>query len=46
MTTLITAMIKPSMSHVLVGAHKIIGATKHVTLAFFYGIFITKIRKS
>jgi hypothetical protein len=28
------------------GVHKIIGTTKHVTLAFFYGIFITTIRKS
>jgi hypothetical protein len=27
-------------------AHKMIGAIKHVTLAFFYGIFITTIRKS
>jgi hypothetical protein len=30
----------------LSGAHKIIGATKHVTNAFFYGIFITTNRKS
>jgi hypothetical protein len=26
--------------------YKVIGATKHVTLAFFYGIFITMITKS
>jgi hypothetical protein len=32
--------------HILLGAHKIIGVTKQVTLAFFCGIFITTNRKS
>jgi hypothetical protein len=46
-TPLFIPLISNSLLHALhLGPNKLIGANKHVTLAFFYGIFITTIRKS
>jgi hypothetical protein len=38
------SMYPPNDKYPEMGAHKIIGATKYVTLAFFYEIFITTIK--